>query len=59
MLQTLDVLVSTHVAAVVNKSSQVSTLGSIYDGFLINPEQVAAPNPLLLILLLSQVRNDL
>lgn len=49
----------THRAAVVNESSQVPTFCRIYDGVLINPEQIAAADALLLILLLPQVGDDL
>lgn len=49
----------THIAAVVYKSGQVPTFGGINDGVLINPEQIAASNALLLVPLLSHVSNDL
>lgn len=51
--------VHTHMAAVINESSQVSTFGGINDGVLIYPEQIAASDALLLIFLLSQVSDDL
>lgn len=51
--------VHTHIAAVINKSSQVSAFGGINDGVLIDSKQVAASDALLLIFLLSQVSHDL
>lgn len=59
IFQTLSMPVHTHIAAVINKSSQVSTFGGINDGVLIDSEQVAASDALLLIFLLSQVSDDL
>lgn len=53
------VRVCTHSAAVVNKPGQVSTFGGIYDGVMVNPEQIAAADALLLVLLLPQVGDDL
>lgn len=49
----------TYIAAVVDKSGQVSTFGGINDGVLINTEHVAAFDALLLVSLFSHVSDDL
>ena len=43
----------------VDEAGQVPTLGGVYDGVLVHPEQVAAPDALLLVLLLPHVRHHL
>lgn len=43
----------------VDKPGQIPTFGGIDDGVLINPEQIAASNALLLVSLLSHVSDDL
>lgn len=48
-----------YIAAVVDESGEVATLGSIYDGVVVNPEHVAATDALLLVALLPHVRNHL
>lgn len=51
--------VHTHSAAVVDESSQVTTLGGVYDRVMVHSEQVAAPNALLCVPLLSIVCHHL
>ncbi len=49
----------THSAAVVDESSQVATLGGIYNRVVVHSEQVAAPDALLCVPLLSIVSHHL
>ena len=51
--------VQTHSAAVVDESCQVATLGGVYDCVVVHSEQVAAPDALLCVPLLSIVSNHL
>lgn len=44
-----------HSAAVVDESGQVSTLGGVDDGVVVDPEQVAAADALLCVALLAIV----
>lgn len=52
-------LTGTHIAAVVNEACKVAALGGIDDGVMVHPEHVAAANALVLITLLSHVRDHL
>lgn len=49
----------THSAAVVDESRQVATLGGVYNGVVVHPEQVAAADALLRVALLAVVRHHL
>lgn len=49
----------THSAAVVDESRQVATLGGVYNGVVVHPEQVAAADALLSVALLAVVRHHL
>lgn len=49
----------THIAAVIDKPGQVPTFRSINNGVLIDPEQITAPNTLLLVPLFPHVSDDL
>lgn len=49
----------THSAAVVDEPGQVATLGGVYDGVVVHPEQVAAAYSLLGVALLSIVSHHL
>lgn len=51
--------IGTYITTVVDEAGQVPTLGGVYDGVLVNPEQVAAPDTLVLIALLPHVCHDL
>lgn len=53
------VCVCSHSAAVVNEACQVSTFGGIDDGVMIDAEQVAAPDPLLSVTLLTIISHHL
>lgn len=48
-----------HIAAVVDETGEVSTLGSIDDGVVVDAEHVAAADALLLVALFSHVSNHL
>ena len=48
-----------YIAAVVDEAGKVATLGSVYDGVVVNAEHVAATDALLLVALLPHVRNHL
>lgn len=54
-----DLCVTIGIAAVVDEAGEVATLGSIYDGVVVDAEHVAAPDAFLLVALLPHVRNHL
>lgn len=49
----------THIAAVVDESCKVATLGSVDDGVVVDAEHVAAADAFLLVALLSHVGDHL
>lgn len=48
-----------YVAAVVDKTGEVATLGGVYDGVVVDAEHVAAADALLLVALLPHVGDHL
>lgn len=55
----LNLLNSTHVAAVVDEPGQVAALGGVDDGVLVDPEEVTAADAFLLVASLAHVRYHL
>lgn len=55
----MHVCACSHSAAVVNEASQVSTLGGVDDGVMIDAEQVAAPDAFLSVALLTVISHHL